>query len=106
MIHPQGDTSLPFLLYDWTLFKEGDMATRVRRTREQRIADLKAELAKLEATPTLTVDNSEIKKLCDTVERVCGANGWAVKDVVKLLGDKLAPKVKRKPRVKTVKLPA
>ena len=82
------------------------MATRVRRSREQLIADLEARLEKLKSRPSISAEHADIVKIIKLCEKTAGDNSWAIKDVVRVVSEKLAPKVKRVRKAKTENSPA
>lgn len=82
------------------------MATRVRRTREQMIADLEAQLEKLKSAPGVSVDHPDIVKIIKLCEKTADDNKWAIKEVVQVVREKLVPIVKRVRVSKTGNSPA
>ena len=82
------------------------MVKRVRRTREQLIADLEAQLEKLKSQPGITAEHPEIVKIIKLCEKTAADNSWAIKDVVGVVSGVLVPKVQRVKGVKTGNSPA
>lgn len=78
------------------------MAKGVRRTLEQQLEDAKklaAELeAKIKAQSSFNADHKALKGLIADVQKVANDNGWAVKDVVKAIAEKLTPRKTRTPK--------
>lgn len=78
------------------------MAKGVRRTLEQQLEDAKklaaAIEAKIKAQNSFNADHKAVKGLIADVEKVANDNGWAVKDVVKAINEKLTPRKMRTPK--------